>query len=118
MSQQLTVTASAVRKVHELIIEEGNPELFLRVFIVGGGCSGFKYGFTFDTEIQEDEDFVFDNVSPIDSSNIKVLVDHLSLQYLHGATVDYQEDINGAQFVITNPNAKTTCGCGSSFATD
>ena len=111
------VTDSAVRKVHELILEEENLKLCLRVFVVGGGCSGFQYGFTFDEE-QNDDDFRITKPSPIDNTDITILVDHLSMQYLRGATVDYREDINGAQFVITNPNAKTTCGCGSSFSTD
>lgn len=117
MSSQITITDSAVRKVHELITEEDNFNLCLRVFIVGGGCSGFQYGFTFDEE-QNDDDFVIKKASPIDGTDITVLIDELSMQYLSGATVDYKEDINGAQFIITNPNAKTTCGCGSSFSTD
>ncbi len=120
MSQQqidIIVTEAAVRKVHELILEEGNLNLCLRVFVVGGGCSGFQYGFTFDEE-KQDDDNVITAASPLDGTEITVLVDHLSMQYLLGATVDYKEDINGAQFIITNPSAKTTCGCGSSFSTD
>jgi iron-sulfur cluster insertion protein len=113
----IIVTEAAVQKVHELIIEEDNLNLCLRVFVVGGGCSGFQYGFTFDEE-KQDDDYVIVRESPIDGKGITVLVDHLSMQYLRGATVDYKEDLNGAQFIITNPNAKTTCGCGSSFATD
>jgi iron-sulfur cluster insertion protein len=100
---------AAARKVQELILEEGNPELNLRVYISGGGCSGFQYGFSFDEERAED-DIVVNN------DGVALLVDPLSFQYLMGAEVDYSESLQGAQFVIRNPNAQTTCGCGSSFS--
>lgn len=100
---------NAVLKVKELIAEEGNPDLKLRIFVQGGGCSGFQYGFTFDELTQEDDfDLEFDGVH--------LLIDSMSSQYLQGAEVDYVEDITGAQFTIKNPNAQTTCGCGSSFS--
>ena len=101
-------TGAAAAKVRELIAEEGNAALKLRVYIQGGGCSGFQYGFEFD-EGQNEDDFA------IVTEGVTLLVDPLSLQYLAGATVDYSESLSGAQFVIRNPNAKTTCGCGSSF---
>lgn len=104
----LVFTDAAAGKVRELIAEEGNPGLKLRVYISGGGCSGFQYGFTFD-EARAEDDFAVDNAGVI------LLVDPLSLQYLAGAEIDYSESLTGAQFVIRNPNAKTTCGCGSSF---
>ncbi len=104
----LEFTAAAATKVRELIAEEGNAALKLRVYIQGGGCSGFQYGFEFD-EGQNEDDFA------IVTDGVTLLVDPLSLQYLAGATVDYSESLSGAQFVIRNPNAKTTCGCGSSF---
>jgi iron-sulfur cluster insertion protein len=105
----LVFTDAAAGKVRELIAEEGNPELKLRVYISGGGCSGFQYGFTFD-EARAEDDFA------VDKSGVTLLVDPLSLQYLAGAEIDYSESLTGAQFVIRNPNAKTTCGCGSSFS--
>ncbi len=105
----LQFTAAAASKVNELIVEEGNPDLKLRVYISGGGCSGFQYGFTFDEERAEDD-------LAIEKDGVLLLVDPLSLQYLGGAEIDYTESLTGAQFVIRNPNAKTTCGCGSSFA--
>lgn len=105
----LLFTAAAAGKVGELIAEEGNPALKLRVYISGGGCSGFQYGFTFDEDRAEDD-------LAIEKDGVLLLVDPLSLQYLTGAEVDYTESLTGAQFVIRNPNAKTTCGCGSSFA--
>ena len=105
----LTFTDAAAGKVGELIREEANPNLKLRVFVSGGGCSGFQYGFTFDEKI-EDGDFCVEN------RGVQLLVDPMSAQYLMGAEIDYKEDLQGAQFVIRNPNAKTTCGCGSSFA--
>lgn len=104
----LIFTDAAANKVGELLREEQNPELKLRVFIQGGGCSGFQYGFTFD-ESQEEGD------TRIDKRGVTLLVDPMSIQYLMGAEIDYREDLNGAQFVIRNPNASTTCGCGSSF---
>ena len=104
----LVFTGAAAQKVRELIAEEGNPDLKLRVYISGGGCSGFQYGFTFDEERAEDD-------VALDRDGVTLLVDPLSLQYLAGAEVDYTESLSGAQFVIRNPNARTTCGCGSSF---
>lgn len=104
----LLFTDAAAHKVNELISEEGNPELKLRVYISGGGCSGFQYGFTFDESRAEDD-------LAIENDGVVLLVDPLSLQYLAGAEIDYSESLSGAQFVIRNPNAKTTCGCGSSF---
>ena len=104
----LFLSDSAVSKVHELAREKGNEQLKLRVFITGGGCSGFQYGFSFD-ESQDDEDAV------IEKDGISMLIDPLSYQYLVGAVVDYQENLMGAQFMVQNPNAKSTCGCGSSF---
>jgi iron-sulfur cluster insertion protein len=101
-------TAAAAAKVRELIAEEGNAALKLRVYIQGGGCSGFQYGFEFDEQRGDDD-------VAIVTDGVTLLVDPLSLQYLAGASVDYSESLSGAQFVIRNPNAKTTCGCGSSF---
>jgi len=105
----ITLTDAAARKVQELVLGEGNPDLKLRVYISGGGCSGFQYGFTFDEEQAEDD-------IAIENDGVVLLVDPLSFQYLMGAEVDYAESLAGAQFVIRNPNATTTCGCGSSFA--
>jgi iron-sulfur cluster insertion protein len=102
-------TDNAVSKVRALIEEEGNPDLKLRVFVTGGGCSGLQYGFTFD-EVQNEDDSV------IDKEGVKLLVDPMSFQYLVGAEIDYSEGLEGAQFVIKNPNASSTCGCGSSFS--
>jgi iron-sulfur cluster insertion protein len=109
--EQLEVifTDSAAAKVKELLDEESNPALKLRVFVSGGGCSGFKYGFTFDENV-EDGDLKVEN------GGVVLLIDPMSLQYLSGAEIDYKDDVNGAQFVIRNPNAQTTCGCGSSFS--
>jgi iron-sulfur cluster insertion protein len=105
----LVFTNAAAKKVSELIAEEGNPELMLRIYVQGGGCSGFQYGFTFDETVNEgDEQIVTDGVT--------LLIDPMSIQYLMGAEVDYSEGLQGAQFVIRNPNATTTCGCGSSFS--
>ncbi len=100
---------SAASKVAQLIDEEGNPDLKLRVFVTGGGCSGFQYGFTFDETVNEDD-------SMLEKNGVKLLIDSMSYQYLVGAEIDYKEDLEGAQFVIKNPNAQTTCGCGSSFS--
>jgi iron-sulfur cluster insertion protein len=105
----LIFTDSAAGKVGDLIREEANPNLKLRVFISGGGCSGFQYGFTFDEKIEEGDICV-------ENRGVTLLVDPMSIQYLAGAQIDYKEDLQGAQFVIRNPNAKTTCGCGSSFS--
>lgn len=110
-------TESAARKVKNLIDEEGNPALNLRVYITGGGCSGFQYGFTFDESINEEEDYVIEKHLS-DTEVVRLLIDPMSFQYLQGAEIDYREDLNGSQFVIRNPNAKTTCGCGSSFSVD
>lgn len=109
LDRPLQFTSAAASKVTELVAEEGNPALKLRVFIQGGGCSGFQYGFEFDEE-QAGDDLA------VQTDGTTLLVDPLSLQYLMGAVVDYTESLHGAQFVIRNPNAKTTCGCGSSFA--
>ena len=106
----LVFTDAAATKVKSLIDEEGNPKLKLRVFVQGGGCSGFQYGFTFD-ENSEDGD------TRVENRGVTLLIDPMSIQYLAGAEIDYREDIEGAQFVIRNPNAATTCGCGSSFST-
>src|SRR3954470_5618565 len=108
MPAPLVFTDSAAAKVADLIAEEGNPDLKLRVFVQGGGCSGFQYGFTFD-EIQNDDDTV------MSKNGVSLLIDAMSYQYLVGAEIDYKEDLQGAQFVIKNPNATSTCGCGSSF---
>ena len=108
LDQPLQFTSAAAAKVRELISEEGNDALKLRVYIQGGGCSGFQYGFEFDEEQGEDD-------LAVRTDGVTLLVDPLSLQYLMGAAVDYSESLHGAQFVIRNPNAKTTCGCGSSF---
>ncbi|RQR39117.1 MULTISPECIES: iron-sulfur cluster insertion protein ErpA [unclassified Burkholderia] len=102
-------TDAAADKVKQLIDEEGNPELKLRVFVQGGGCSGFQYGFTFDEEVNEDD-------TVMNKNGVQLLIDSMSYQYLVGAEIDYKDDLNGAQFVIKNPNATTTCGCGSSFS--
>ena len=102
-------TDNAAGKVKELIEDEGNPELKLRVFVTGGGCSGFQYGFTFD-EVANDDD------TALQKNGVTLLVDPMSYQYLVGAEIDYTEGLEGSQFVIKNPNASTTCGCGSSFS--
>lgn len=118
--EAIIFTDAAAKKVKGLIDEEENPNLSLRVYITGGGCSGFQYGFMFEESIREDDLIVekqVDGDDKIAAGQVRLLVDPLSLQYLKGATIDYREDINGAQFVIRNPNAKTTCGCGSSFST-
>jgi iron-sulfur cluster insertion protein len=106
----LVFTDAAAAKVSELIREESNPNLKLRVFVQGGGCSGFQYGFTFDENLEEGD-------TRVENGGVTLLIDPMSIQYLAGAEIDYKEDIEGAQFVIRNPNATTTCGCGSSFNT-
>lgn len=132
MTQQnessLIFTDAAAQKVYELIVEENNSKLNLRVFITGGGCSGFQYGFTFDETINDDDIVIKKEITKEKKENddddeggsgtvvVQLLVDPMSFQYLKNATIDYREDVNGAQFVIRNPNAKTTCGCGSSFS--
>lgn len=105
----LLFTDSAAAKVRELIEEEGNSALKLRVFVTGGGCSGFQYGFTFDEEVADDD-------TVLEKSGVTLLIDPMSFQYLSGAEIDYSEGLEGAQFVIKNPNATSTCGCGSSFS--
>jgi len=104
----LVFTDAAAGKVAELIREEANPQLKLRVFVSGGGCSGFQYGFTFDENVEEGDTLVA-------NGGVTLLIDPMSIQYLTGAEIDYREDLEGSQFVIRNPNATTTCGCGSSF---
>ena len=105
----IVFTESAAAKVADLIAEEGNPDLKLRVFVQGGGCSGFQYGFTFDEAVNDDD-------MTLEKNGVQLLIDSMSFQYLVGAEIDYKEDIQGSQFVIRNPNATTTCGCGSSFS--
>ena len=105
----INFTDNAVNKVRELIAEEGNPDLKLRIFVNGGGCSGFQYGFTFD-EVSNEDDTV------LEKSGVTLLIDPMSYQYLVGAEIDYSEGLEGSQFVIKNPNATSTCGCGSSFS--
>ena len=109
MPDPLVFSDNAANKVRQLIEEEGNPGLKLRVFVTGGGCSGFQYGFTFD-EVQNDDDSV------MEKNGVRLLIDPMSYQYLSGAEIDYSEGLEGAQFVIKNPNATSTCGCGSSFS--
>src|SRR4051812_37673114 len=109
MPAPLVFTDNAANKVKSLIDEEGNTELKLRVFVTGGGCSGFQYGFTFDEEQSEDD-------TVMEKNGVQLLIDPMSYQYLVGAEIDYSEGLEGAQFVIKNPNATTTCGCGSSFS--
>ena len=107
--QVVYVTDSAIAKVRSLVEEEDNPDLKLRVYVTGGGCSGFQYGFTFDEAIEEGD-------TQVSNHGVTLLIDPMSVQYLLGAEIDYREDLEGAQFVIRNPNASTTCGCGSSFS--
>lgn len=109
MTELLKFTDSAANKVKQLIEEEGNENLMLRVFVTGGGCSGFQYGFTFDENIQDGD-------TEVENQGVKLLIDPMSFQYLSGAEVDYKEGLEGSMFVINNPNATTTCGCGSSFS--
>lgn len=109
MPEPLVFSDNAANKVKQLIEEEGNPDLKLRVFVTGGGCSGFQYGFTFDEETSDDD-------TTMHKEGVTLLIDPMSLQYLVGAEIDYQENLEGAQFVIKNPNATSTCGCGSSFS--
>lgn len=109
MPAPFVFTDSAANKVQELIAEEGNPDLKLRVFVSGGGCSGFQYGFTFDEVVNEDD-------TTLTKNGVTLLIDPMSYQYLAGAEIDYSEGLEGSQFVIKNPNATSTCGCGSSFS--
>lgn len=108
-NRPLDFTTAAATKVAELIEEEANEELKLRVYVQGGGCSGFQYGFTFDEDQMEDD-------TAVDTDGVRLLVDPMSFQYLIGAKIDYKDDLDGARFIINNPNATTTCGCGSSFS--
>lgn len=117
----IIITDNAANKIGELMAEEENFQLKLRVFITGGGCSGFQYGFSFDEAINEDDTVISKTIlkpaaENSDTINIQLLVDPMSLTYLVGAEIDYKSDLTGEQFIIRNPNAKTTCGCGSSFA--
>ncbi len=109
LPEPLVFTNAAAAKVKSLIDEEGNPNLKLRVFVQGGGCSGFQYGFTFDEEAADDD-------TRVEKDGVLLLIDPMSLQYLAGAEIDYQQNVEGEQFVIKNPSAKSTCGCGSSFS--
>ena len=109
MESQISLSNSATNKIRELVLEEQNPDLKLRVYIIGGGCSGFQYGFAFEEETEEG-DFVINN------DGVEMMVDPMSYPYLMGSVVNYKEDLQGSRFVIENPNAKTTCGCGSSFS--
>ena len=109
MPTPINFSDNAVKKVKELIEDEGTPDLKLRVFVSGGGCSGMQYGFTFEESINEDD-------TKVEKDNVTLLIDPMSLQYLTGAEIDYQDNVQGSQFVIKNPNATTTCGCGSSFS--
>jgi iron-sulfur cluster insertion protein len=109
MPAPLVFTDNAANKVRDLIAEEGNPDLKLRVFVTGGGCSGFQYGFTFDEVANEDD-------TAMEKNGVTLLIDPMSFQYLVGAEIDYSEGLQGSQFVIKNPNATSTCGCGSSFS--
>ena len=107
--EQVTITDSAYDKISDILLEENNPNVKLRTFVQGGGCSGFSYGFTLDEE-QNEDDFV------IEKNKVVILIDAMSMQYLQGATIDYKEELMGSSFTIKNPNAQTTCGCGSSFS--
>ena len=109
MPSPLVFTDNAAKKVKELIDEEGTPDLKLRVFVSGGGCSGFQFGFTFEDTVNDDD-------TQVERDGVVLLIDPMSLQYLAGAEIDYQDSLQGSQFVIRNPNATTTCGCGSSFS--
>lgn len=109
MDNALMFSDAAATKVKALMADEGNDQLKLRVFVAGGGCSGFQYGFKFDETVEDDD-------TCIEKLGVSLLVDPMSMQYLSGAEIDYKDDVNGAQFVIRNPNASTTCGCGSSFS--
>ena len=109
MQTDLKISPDAVTRVRQLLASKDNPDVMLRVYIQGGGCSGFQYGFQFDEDAQEDD-------ISIEQDGIRILVDMLSLQYLGGAEIDYKDDIMGSRFLVNNPNASTTCGCGSSFS--
>ncbi len=105
----INLSARAIQKVRDLVAEEANAQLKLRVFITGGGCSGFQYGFTFDDTVADDD-------TALETGGVTLLVDPMSLQYLAGSVVDYTEGLEGSKFVVNNPNATATCGCGSSFS--
>jgi iron-sulfur cluster insertion protein len=107
--EQVELTENAISKISEILAEENNPNLKLRTFVQGGGCSGFQYGFTFDEE-QNEDDFL------IEHPGLKLLIDAMSMQYLAGSTIDFKDDLMGSSFVINNPQTKSTCGCGSSFS--
>ncbi|TXR54901.1 iron-sulfur cluster insertion protein ErpA [Reinekea thalattae] len=109
VADPINISEAAIEKVRALVAEEGNDDLMLRVFVTGGGCAGFQYGFTFDDSIAEDDSLITKN-------DVRFLIDSLSVQYLGGSTVDYTQGLDGSRFVIHNPSASTTCGCGSSFA--
>ncbi len=109
MQADLSISTAAAERVSQLLVLKGNPDLMLRVYIQGGGCSGFQYGFQFDETAQEDD-------IEIEQCGVRVLVDLLSLQYLEGAEIDFRDDLMGSRFLVNNPNASATCGCGSSFA--
>ena len=120
LGQNIEVSKSALEKVADLLLEENSSDLKLRVFVQGGGCSGFQYGFTFDEaefdNQKNEDDFSFKMKSENHKLDVEFIVDYASMQYLQGATIDYIDDLNGSQFSIKNPNAQTTCGCGSSFS--
>ena len=107
--EELKVSEQALNKIKALIQDEAKDDLSLRVFVTGGGCSGFQYGFKLDSDLDEED-------TKVEKSNISIVVDSLSLQYIFGSTLDYKEDLEGSKFIIENPNAVTTCGCGSSFS--
>ena len=109
MSEFITITETAATKIADMMLEDERPDAGLRVFVQGGGCSGFQYGFTFDDAIQDGD-------TEIENRGVTLLIDPMSVQYLTGAEIDYKEDLSGSQFIIRNPNASTTCGCGSSFS--
>ena len=113
--QPIVMTENAANKIGELITEEGNFQLKLRVFITGGGCSGFQYGFSFEEAMNEDDTLIIQKNGKDQKREVQLLIDPISLGYLTGAEIDYKSDLTGEQFIIRNPNAKTTCGCGSSF---
>ena len=116
MNEQIQVTDAAAKKVHQLISEEGNEQLKLRVYIVGGGCSGFQYGFAFDEKQNDDDLLVQKIIIGHDKISVGIIIDAMSMLYLTGAEVDYVESLQGSHFVVNNPNAQTTCGCGASFS--
>ncbi len=109
MQTNLSISEAAAERVNQLLVSKNDPALMLRVYIQGGGCSGFQYGFQFDASAQEDD-------VTIEQSGIRILVDMLSLQYLEGAQIDFKDDLMGSRFLVNNPNATATCGCGSSFS--